>query len=75
MYHTFSSLRDLLPSEGGKYVGFGSSPIPPDTNNDYMGSTMASLSSVSRIILTLMYFISSISSICCIWSIGTSTLY
>ena len=36
--------RDLPPSQGGKYVGFGSTPNPPAKKEDDL---MASLSSVS----------------------------
>jgi len=38
--------RDLPPSQGGKYVGFGSTPTQPTKKDDDL---MANLSSVSII--------------------------
>ncbi|CAH1774977.1 unnamed protein product [Owenia fusiformis] len=35
----------VAPSEGGKYVGFGSSPAPQKQNNDLLEGTLSSLSS------------------------------
>ena len=29
--------RDLPPSQGGKYVGFGSTPMKKEPENDYWG--------------------------------------
>eukprot|EP01135_Chromosphaera_perkinsii_P011104 Nk52_evm13s2340 gene=Nk52_evmTU13s2340 len=37
--------RDLPPSQGGQYYGFGSSPNPPPQNDDYMDTAMTSLMS------------------------------
>lgn len=39
---------DLPPSQGGKYVGFGSSPAPQSKNDDFFDTTLSSLSSVSK---------------------------
>lgn len=36
---------DLPPSQGGKYVGFGSSPAPQSKNDDFFDTTLSSLSS------------------------------
>ena len=43
--------RDLPPSQGGKYVGFGSTPNPPAKKEDDL---MASLSSVSFLFCMVM---------------------
>ena len=37
--------RDLPPSQGGQYFGFGSSPAPPPKNDDMMENAMSSLMS------------------------------
>jgi hypothetical protein len=39
--------RHLPPSQGGKYVGFGSTPMPEKKDDDFFENTMSSLSSVS----------------------------
>jgi hypothetical protein len=45
---TYFEYRDLPPSQGGKYVGFGSSPAPKAKNDDFFDSTLSSLSSVRK---------------------------
>lgn len=51
----FLFFRNLPPSQGGKYVGFGSTPMSDKKDDDFFDNTLSSLSSVS--LLIFKYFI------------------
>ena len=46
--HILCCSRNLPPSQGGKYVGFGSS-FEPEKKDDFLEHTMSSLSSVGTL--------------------------
>ena len=45
----------LPPSQGGKYVGFGSSPMPIQSNNNSQGDVLSVVSQVKRLFLSSFY--------------------
>lgn len=51
--HMLCCCRNLPPSQGGKYVGFGSS-FEPEKKDDFLEQTMSSLSTVGT--LTTLYY-------------------